>query len=147
MDSRQPVSTAVPCLSTTITVFYVKVNAQLASRRGPTPIKVWRKPGMRCPLVGKSDGIWGKAKLPFPADCFVCPIAMPTLALGSAQSMLNTGSLASKYMLVALESTMHVALFWSARLRSLWVQLAVNFLMSGKFYGGDVVPRLDYSYL
>ena len=102
---------------------------------------------MRCPLVGNSDKIWGKAKLPFPDDCFVCPIAMPTLALGSAQSMLNTGSLASKYMSVALESTMHVALFWSARLQSLWVQLAVNFLMSGKFYGGDVVPRLDYSYL
>ena len=102
MDSRQPVSTAVPCLSTTITVFYVKVNAQLASRRGPTPIKVWRKPGMRCPLVGKSDGIWGKAKLLVPADCCVCPVVVPTVTLGAAWSLLTTGASTAKYMSVAL---------------------------------------------
>ena len=45
-------------------------------------------------------------------------------------------------MLVVPESTMPVALFQSARLRSLWVQLDVNVLMSGKGEGGDVVPRV-----
>ena len=45
-------------------------------------------------------------------------------------------------MLVAPESTMPVALFWSARLQILWVQLAVNLLMSGKGEGGDVVHRV-----
>ena len=44
---RQPVSTAVPYLLGTMTSLRVKVTAQLESHRGPTPIKVWRKPGIR----------------------------------------------------------------------------------------------------
>ena len=47
VDSRQPVSTAVPCLSLTMPALRVKVTAQLAPHRGPTPIKVWYKPGIR----------------------------------------------------------------------------------------------------
>ena len=40
MASLQPVSMAVPCLSCMITALRVKVNAQSASHRVPTPIKV-----------------------------------------------------------------------------------------------------------
>ena len=34
------------------------------------------------------------------------------------------------------------ALFWMARLHGLWVQLAVNLLISGKGECGDVVPSV-----
>ena len=40
VESRQPVSTAAPCFSLTITALRVKVNAQSASHRVPNPIKV-----------------------------------------------------------------------------------------------------------
>ena len=70
VDSRQPVSTAVPFLPCRMTASRVKVTSQSASYRGPTPIKVWWKPGIRCPLIGNSDGIWGKAKSPIPAGFF-----------------------------------------------------------------------------
>ena len=53
--SRQPVSMAVPCLSRTMTASRVKVTAQSASHRVPTPIKLWRKTCIRCPLIGKSN--------------------------------------------------------------------------------------------
>ena len=143
VDSRKPLITAVPCLSFTMTALKVKVTAHWASHRGSSPIKVWRKPGMRCLLVINSDGRWGKAKFTVPADCCVCPVAAPTVILGTARSMLITGELAENYMSIALESTMPVVLFCSARLRILWVQLAVNLLMSGKGKCGDVVPRVE----
>ena len=82
---------------------------------------------MECPLVGNSNGIWGKDKLTVPGDCCVLPLAVTTMNLGATLSMLSTGALAAKYMLVVSESTMTVALFWSAQLRSLLVQLAVNY--------------------
>ena len=100
MDSHQPVITSVPCLSRTMTDLRVKVTVQLVSHKGPTPIKVWRKPDIRCPLVVNSDGRWGKAKLPVPAYCCVCPIVVPTVTLGAAQSMLTTVASAAKYMSV-----------------------------------------------
>ena len=97
---------------------------------------------MRCPLVGNSNRIWGKAKFPIPTECCVCPVSVPTVTLGAAQSVLTTGALAANYMSVAPESTMPVALFQSSYLQSLWVQLAINLLMSGKGEGEDVVPRV-----
>ena len=54
--SHQLVSTAVPCLLRKMTASHVKVTALSASQREPTPIEVWRKPGIRCPLIGNSDG-------------------------------------------------------------------------------------------
>ena len=142
VESRQPVSTDVPCLLHTMTASRMKATAQSASHRGPTPIKVWRKPVIRCPLVVNSYGIWGKANLPVPVYCCVCPVAVPTVTLGAARSTLTTGASAEKYMLVSPESTMPVALVQSARWRSVWVQLAVTLLMSGKGEGGDVVSRV-----
>ena len=133
---------AVPWLSLTMTALHVKVTEQSDSHRGPTHIKVWWKPGMRCTFVENSNGRWGKAKFTVPADCCVCPVAVPTVTLGVAWSMFTTGALAAKYMLVAPESTMPVLLFCSARLRSLWVQLAIKLLMSGEGDGGDFVPRV-----
>ena len=142
VDSLQPVITDVTCLSRTMNASRVKVTAQLSSHRGPTPIEMCQKPDIRCPLVGNSDGRWGKAKLPVPADFFVCPVSVPTVILCAAWSMLTTGVSEANYMLVAPESTITVALFQSARLQSLWVELAVKLLMSGKGEGGDVVPRV-----
>ena len=114
VDSRQPVSTAVPYLLRTMTASRVKVTVKPASHRGPTPITVWRKLDIRCPLVVNSNGRWGKAKFPVPADCCVCPVAVPTLTLGAAWSILTTRASTEKYMSVASESTIPVALVWSA---------------------------------
>ena len=96
MVSRQPVCTGVPCFSLTMTASRMKVTVQLASYSGPTPIKVWRKPGMRCPLIGNPDGIWGKSKSPVPVYCWVFPVAVPTLTFGAERSMLTTGVSAEK---------------------------------------------------
>ena len=51
---RQPVSTGLPCESRTITAARVNVTVQSTSHSGPTPIKVCLKPGMMCPVTGKS---------------------------------------------------------------------------------------------
>ena len=133
--SYQPVSTAVPCFSRTMTASRVKVIDQSVSHKGPTPINVRQKPGHRCPLVVKSDGRWGKAKLPVPTDCCVCPVAVTTVTLVATRSMLTTGASAAKYMPVVKDSTMPVALVWSARWRSVWVYSAVTLLMSSKGEG------------
>ena len=92
MASRQPVSTAVTCLLPTMTASRVKVTAQLLSHWGPTPIKVWQKPVIRCPLIRNSEGRWSKAKFPVPADCCVCLVAVTTVTLGAARYMLTTGA-------------------------------------------------------
>ena len=140
MEPLQLVSTSMTCLLCTMTASHVKVTAQPASYRAPTPIKVWRKPDIRCPLVGNSNGRWGKAKLPVPKNCCVFPVAVPTVTRSAARSMLTTGVLAEKYLSVAPKSTMPVALARSARWRSVWVQLVVTLLMSGK--GGGFVSRV-----
>ena len=90
MASCQPVSTGVPCLSCTMTASCVKVTVHSASHSGPTHIKVWHEPGMRCPLIGNPNGRWGKSKSPVPVDCWVCPVAVPNLTFGAARSFLAT---------------------------------------------------------
>ena len=90
MASLQPVSTAVTCLSRTMTASRVKVNVQSASHSGPTNTKVWRKPGTRCPFIGNPDGRRGKSRSPIPVDCWVCPVAVTTATFGAAQSVLTT---------------------------------------------------------
>ena len=99
----------------------VKVNVQSASHRGPTPIKLWRKPVIRCPLIGNSDGRWGKARLPVPGDCWFCPVVVPTVTFGASWSMLITGASVANYLLVAPESTMPVAFFGSANCWRVWL--------------------------
>ena len=46
---------------------------------------------------------------PVPVELCFCPVAVPTVTLGSARSMLTMGASAEKYMSVAPESTMPVA--------------------------------------
>ena len=46
---------------------------------------------MRCPLIGNPDGRWGKSKSPVPVDCWVLPVAVPTLNFGAERSMLTIG--------------------------------------------------------
>ena len=86
----------MPCWLITITASHVKVTVQLASQIGPNPIKVWRKHDIRCPVIGNPDGRWGKFKLPVPVDCFVCPIAVLTLTVGSKRFILTIGASAAK---------------------------------------------------
>ena len=74
----------------------MKVTVQSASQKGGAPIKVWRKPGMRCTFIGNIDGRWGKSKSPFPVDCLVCPVAVPTLTFGAKTSMLTIGASVEK---------------------------------------------------
>ena len=74
----------------------MNVTVQPASQIGPTPIKVWRNPGMRCPLIVNTYGRWGKSKYPVPVDCWVCPVAVPTLTFGAERSMLTIGASAEK---------------------------------------------------
>ena len=71
---------------------HVKVTVQSASQIGYTPIEVWRKPGMRCPLIGNPNGRWGKSKSPVSVDCWVCPVAVPTVTFGAEKSMLTIGA-------------------------------------------------------
>ena len=101
MASRQPISTGVPCLSRTMTALHVKVNVQSESNSGPTHTKVWWKPGMSFPLSGNPNGRWGKYRSPVTVDCWVCPVAVPTVTFGAASSMLTTGASMEKYMSVA----------------------------------------------
>ena len=54
------VRTGMPCWLRTITASCMKVTVQSASQGGPTPIKVWRETGIRCPVIGNPDGRWGK---------------------------------------------------------------------------------------
>ena len=130
VDSLQPVSADVPGLLRTMTALRVKVTVQLTLHRGPTPIKVRRKPGIRCPLIGNYDWRWGKDRLPVPADCCVCPVAVPTVTFCAARSMLTTGAYMANYMLVAPESTMPVWFVGSAHCWSVW--LALTLMMFGK---------------
>ena len=75
-----------------MTALLVKVNVQSASKIGPTPIKVWRKPGMRCPLIVNPHGIWGKSKSHVSVDCWVCLGSVTTLTFGAERSMLSIGA-------------------------------------------------------
>ena len=54
-------------------------------------------------------GRWGKSKSPVPVDCWVFPVAVPTLTFGAERSMLTIGASVEKYMSVAPEFTMNVA--------------------------------------
>ena len=60
-------------------------------------------------MIGKYDGVWGKSKSPVPVDCWVYPVAVPTLNFGAKRSMLTIGEYVEKYMYVAPESIMPVA--------------------------------------
>ena len=79
-----------------MTASRVKVTVQLVSHIGPTHIKVWRKPGMRCPLIVKPDGRWGKKKSPVTVDVWVCPVTVPILNFGAKRSMLTIGEYVEK---------------------------------------------------
>ena len=94
--SRHPVSTGVPQASRTITAARVNVTVQSASQIGSTPIKVWWKPGIICPVIGNTDESWGKFKSPVPVDFCDWPVAVPTLTLGAERSMLTMGASAAK---------------------------------------------------
>ena len=94
--SLQPVSTDVPCLLRTMNASCVKVTAQSVSHSGTTPIKVRRKPGIRCPLSGNNSGRWGKSRSPVPVDFSFFPVSAPTVTFGAALSMLTTGASVEK---------------------------------------------------
>ena len=93
---RNPVSNGVPRESCTINAARVHVTVQSASQSGPTPIKLWRNPGIICPVIGNPDGSWGKFKPPVPVDCCDWPVAVPTLTFGAERLMLTMGASAVK---------------------------------------------------
>ena len=66
-------------------------------------------------MIGNSDGRWGKARLPIPADCCVCLVVVPTVTLAVSQSMLTTGASVAKDMYVAPESRITLAFYGSSR--------------------------------
>ena len=74
-----------------MTTSRIRVTLQSSTKIGPTLIKVWWKPVLRCPLIGNPDGRWGKSKSPVPVDCWVFAVAVSTLTLGAERSMLTTG--------------------------------------------------------
>ena len=93
---RHPVSTGVPRVYYIITTSRVNVTVQSTSQSGPTPIKVWRKPVITCPVIGNPDGSWGNFKHFVPVDCFVWPVAVPNLNFGAERSTLTMGASAAK---------------------------------------------------
>ena len=94
--SHHLASTGVPRVSRTITAASVNVTVQSASQSGPTPMKVWRKPGIICPVIGNYDGSWGKFKSLVPVDFCDCPVAVPTLTFGAERLTLTMGASAAK---------------------------------------------------
>ena len=90
MALRQPVSTDVPCLSPTMKASCVRLTVHLASHSGTNPTKVWWKPGIRCTLIGKPYGRWGKSRYPVTVDCWVFPVAVSAVIFDAARSMLTT---------------------------------------------------------
>ena len=94
--SRHAVSTGVPRASLTITAARVNVTVQSASQSGPKPIKVWRKPGIICPVIGNPDGSWGKFKSLVPVDCCVWTVAALTLTVGAERLAFTMGAYAAK---------------------------------------------------
>ena len=93
---RHPVRTGVPQVSCTIAAACVNVTVQSASQSGTTPIKVWRKTGIICPVIGNTDGSWGKFKFPMSVDCCDFPVAVPTLTFEAKRSTLTMGASAAK---------------------------------------------------
>ena len=91
-----PVSTGVPLSSLTITAVRVNVTIQSASQSGPTTIKVWRNPGIICPVIGNTEGSWGKFKSPVPVDFCDWPVAVPTFTFGAERSTLAMGASTEK---------------------------------------------------
>ena len=119
----------MPCLLRTMTALRMKVTVHLASHSGITPIKVWRKSGIRCPLSGKPGGIWVKARSPVPVDFWVFPFSVHTVTFYASLSILTTGASVAKYMSLAPESTMHVAVVGSTHCWHVWL---VGDLLLGK---------------
>ena len=93
---RHPVSTGMPQASLTITAAHVNVTVQSASQSGPTPIKVWRNPGIICPVTGNPDGSLGKFNSPMPVDGWDWPVAVPTVTFGSEMLTLTMGASSEK---------------------------------------------------
>ena len=82
----------MPCESRTITAARVNVTVQSASHSGPTPIKVWRNPGMICPVTGNPEGSFGRFNSPVPVEFWDWPVAVPTVTFGAERSMLTMGA-------------------------------------------------------
>ena len=67
--SRHPVINGMPRASLTTTDAHMNVTVQSPSHSGPTPIKVWRDPGIICPVTGSPEGGFGIFNSPVPVDC------------------------------------------------------------------------------
>ena len=87
--SRHPVSTGIPRAFPTITAAHVNVTVQSASQSGPTHIKLWRYPGMICPVNGNPEGSLGGFNSPVPVDCWDWPVTVPTVTFGAERSTLT----------------------------------------------------------
>ena len=94
--SRHPVSTGMPRASLTITAACVNVTVQSVSQSGPTHIKVWRNPGMICPVTGNPEGSLDKFNSPVPVDCCDWPVAVPNVTFGAKRLTLTMGASAEK---------------------------------------------------
>ena len=66
-----------------------------------------------------------------PAELYLCTVAVPTVTLGAARSMLTIGVSAEKYMSEAPESTMPVACKEDVRLLGVMARLKLAVLVNG----------------
>ena len=115
--SLHPVRIGDSPLSYMMTLFFVKIILQLASRMGPRPMSVWWKEGITFPSWGGSGGRLGIPKLADPLDWCGWPLAVVTVILGAVGSKLIVGAFFDKYNPLAPDSMMAV---WSPWLRGLW---------------------------
>ena len=86
----------MPRVSFTNNASRVKVTVQSASQSGPTPINVWQKPGIICPVIGNPDGSCGKFKSPVPVGFCVWTVAVPTLTVRANRSTFTMGASTAK---------------------------------------------------
>ena len=94
--SRHPVKTGMSWASRMITSARVNVTVQSASHSGPTHIKIWRNPGIICPVIANPDGSWSKFKSPVQMDCCDWPVAVPILNFGAERLTLTMGASTEK---------------------------------------------------
>ena len=86
----------MPRASLTITAARVNVTVQSASNSRPTHIKVWRDPGMICPVTGNTERSFGRFNSPVHVDCWYWPVAVSTVTFGAEQSTLAMGASTEK---------------------------------------------------
>ena len=93
-----------------MTVSVLKVTVHLASQSGPIPIIVCLKQGITWPVNGKLEGRCGWFRVAMPEECWVFPMAVPTVIGVYVRVKSVVGASGGKYISLATNSAIPVFL-------------------------------------